>query len=129
MANKMKILCVDDDPMILELMESQLTPRGYEVSTAPDGATGLELVKSATPDLVLLDIMMPGMDGLETLAGIMKINPQVGVIMITALADETIAKKAVELGAFDYIVKPINFDYLETAILVRFIMSRKRGSN
>jgi DNA-binding response OmpR family regulator len=117
-----RILCVDDEPLVLKLMEAQLVPRGYEVFKAPNGATALKLVKEIRPQIVLLDIMMPGMSGIETLAEILKIDPKVGVIMVTAVVDDKIALQAVKLGAFDYVTKPINFDYLETAILVKYIM-------
>ncbi|MFA6411626.1 MAG: response regulator [Syntrophales bacterium] len=117
-----RILCVDDEPLVLKLMEAQLVPRGYEVFTASNGATALRLLKEIRPHIVLLDIMMPVMSGIETLAEIRKIDPNVGVIMVTAVTDDEIARQAIELGAFDYVTKPINFDYLETALLVKYIM-------
>lgn len=118
----LRILCIDDEPLLLKLMEAQLVPRGYEVFKAPSGVMALRLVKEIRPHIVLLDIMMPGMNGIETLAEIRKIDPNVGVIMVTAVMDDEIAQQAVKLGAFDYITKPINFEYLETAILVKYIM-------
>ena len=124
---KIRILCVDDDQMALELMNAQLAPRGYEGFTAPDGVAALHLMKEIRPDFALLDIMMQGMDGIETLAEILKIDPKVGVIMVTAVTDEKTARKAVKLGAFDYIVKPINFDYLEAGILAKHMMQRRKG--
>lgn len=117
-----RILCVDDEPLALKLMEAQLVPRGYDVFKAPDGVTALRMTKEIRPHIVLLDIMMPGMSGLETLAEILKIDPNVGVIMVTAVTDDDVARQAVQLGAFDYITKPINFDYLETSLLVKYIM-------
>jgi DNA-binding response OmpR family regulator len=117
-----RILCVDDEPLVLKLMEAQLVPRGYEVFKAPNGATAVRLVKEIRPHIVLLDIMMPGRSGIETLVEILKIDPNVGVIMVTAVTDDEIARQAVDLGAFDYVTKPINFDYLETALLVKYIM-------
>ena len=124
---KIRILCVDDDQMALELMNAQLAPRGYEVFTASDGVAALHLMKEIRPDFALLDIMMQGMDGIETLAEILKIDPKVGVIMVTAVTDEKTARKAVKLGAFDYIVKPINFDYLEAGILAKHMMQIRKG--
>lgn len=117
-----RILCVDDEPMILELMKAQLAPRGYGVFVAPNGPTALRLVKEIRPQIVLLDIMMPGMDGIEVLTEILKIDPNVGVIMVTAIADCETCQEAVKLGAYDYITKPIDFDYLETTILVKYVM-------
>jgi DNA-binding response OmpR family regulator len=115
-----RILCVDDEPILLKLMQVQLVPRGYEVFVAPDGATALRLVKEVRPQIILLDIMMPGMDGIETLTEILKIDPNVGVIMVTAVTDYETCQQAVKLGAYDYITKPIDFDYLETTILVKY---------
>jgi len=117
-----RILCVDDEPLVLKLMEAQLVPRGYEVFKAPDGATALRLLKEIRPHIVLLDIMMPGMNGIETLAEILKADPNVGVIMVTAVTDDEIARQAVEMGAYDYITKPIDFNYLETTLLIKYIM-------
>ena len=121
-ATPVRILCVDDEPLVLKLMEAQLVPRGYEVFTAPNGATALRLVKEIRPHIVLLDVMMPGMDGMETLGEIRKIDPNVGVIMVTAVTDDEVARQAVQSGAYDYVTKPIDFDYLETSLLVKYIM-------
>lgn len=121
-AAPMRILCIDDEPVALMLMEAQLVPRGYEVFTAPDGPAGIRLVKEIRPHIVLLDIMMPGMSGIETLEEILKIDPAVGVIMITTVTDDETGKQAVAAGAFDYVTKPINFDYLETSLLVKYTM-------
>jgi len=117
-----RILCVDDEPLVLKLMEAQLVPRGYEVFKALNGATALRLVKEIRPPIVLLDIRMSGMDGIETLEEILKIDPNVGVIMVTAVTNDETCQQAIKLGAFDYVTKPIDFDYLETAILVKYIM-------
>jgi len=117
-----RILCVDDEPLVLKLMEAQLVPRGYEVFKALNGATALRLVKEIRPHIVLLDIRMSGMDGIETLEEILKIDPNVGVIMVTAVTNDETCQQAIKLGAFDYVTKPIDFDYLETAILVKYIM-------
>jgi len=117
-----RILCVDDEPLVLKLMEAQLVPRGYEVFVAPNGATALRLVKEIRPQIVLLDVMMPGMGGIETLTEILRIDPNVGVIMVTAVTSCETCQQAVKLGAFDYVTKPIDFDYLETAIIVKYIM-------
>jgi two-component system response regulator (stage 0 sporulation protein F) len=70
---------------------------------------------------VLLDMMMPGMGGIDTLKEIKQIDPGIAVIMVTAVIDAELANRAVELGAFDYITKPINIDYLETCVMVKMI--------
>lgn len=121
-ANPARILCVDDEPFFSTVIEAQLIPLGCEVFKAKNGATALRLVKEIRPHIVLLDIMMPGMNGLETLAEIRKIDPNVGVIMVTSIMDEEIARQALDAGAYDYVTKPINFDYLETTLLIKHIM-------
>ncbi len=116
-----KILVVDDEIEVVRLLKDFLTSKDYEVYTAPNGAEALALVKEVKPDIVLLDIIMPGMGGIDTLKEIKKIDPTTAVIMVTAVIDEELAKRAVNLGAFDYITKPINIDYLETCVLVKMI--------
>jgi len=116
-----RILVVDDEIAIRNLLKEFLSRKGYDVYTAPDGRTAIAEVKEIRPHIVLLDIMMPGMDGLETLKEITKVDPRVGVIMVTAIFDEELGKRAIELGAYDYITKPVSFDYLETVLMVKMI--------
>ncbi len=116
-----KVLVVDDEIEVVQLLKDFLTSKGYEVYTALNGAEALALVKEVKPDIVLLDIIMPGMGGIDTLKEIKKIDPTTAVIMVTAVIDEELANRAVKLGAFDYITKPINIDYLETCVLVKMI--------
>ena len=70
---------------------------------------------------MILDISMPGMSGIDTLKGIKEVDPRVGVIMVTAVADQEVAKKAIGLGAYDYITKPMDLNYLETVVIVKII--------
>ena len=116
-----RILVVDDEVEVVRLLKDFLTSKGYEVYTALNGAEALACVKEVKPDIVLLDIIMPGMGGIDTLKEIKKIDPTTAVIMVTAVIDEELANRAVKLGAFDYITKPINIDYLETCVLVKMI--------
>jgi DNA-binding NtrC family response regulator len=116
-----KILVVDDEIHVVRLLQEFLTSKGYEVYTAMNGAEALVKVKEMKPRIVLLDIMMPGMGGIDTLKEIKKIDPNIGVIMVTAIIDEDLANRAVKLGAYDYITKPINIDYLETCVAVKMI--------
>ncbi len=112
-----KILVVDDEPAVCELLKEFLEARGYGVTTASFGAEALIAVQDERPHLVLLDILMPGMDGLEVLPRIHERNPAVPVIMLTAVGDEGIAREALRRGAFEYITKPVDFSYLELAIV------------
>jgi two-component system, OmpR family, alkaline phosphatase synthesis response regulator PhoP len=109
MINKPKILLVDDDPDIIELLEYNLEKEGFEIATASDGIKALEIAKTFLPDLVLLDIMMPKMDGIETAANMRKM-PELKntfILFLTARSEEYSEVAAFEVGANDYIVKPI----------------------
>jgi len=113
---------VDDDIGVCNMLRRYfLLENRYEVYVAHDGESAVRKVKEVRPHIVLLDIMMPGMGGIDTLKEIKKIDAAAGVIMITALADEELAKKALALGAYDYITKPLDFDYLETVMMVKIV--------
>ena len=88
-----------------------------DVLSTGSGEEALKIVQNQSPDVVLLDIMMPGMDGLECLEKIKKANPKTSVIMITALNDQSRISKAKKLGAFNYILKPFSLSYLETELM------------
>ncbi|MFA5181553.1 MAG: response regulator [Syntrophales bacterium] len=116
-----KILCVDDEPINLMIIEVNLMAEGYEVYKAEDGTVALQMFKEIKPQLVLLDIMMPGISGIDTLKEIKKIDPDVPVIMVSGVTDEATAKSALEYGAYDYVTKPIDFGYLNTTILIKLL--------
>lgn len=104
-----KVLVVDDEEPILELLKYNLEKAGFEVATAGDGVKGVETARKFQPDLVLLDIMMPGMDGVETCRRIREI-PEIQktfVIFLTARSEEYSEVAAFDVGADDYITKPI----------------------
>jgi len=111
-----RILVVDDEPDAVELLQEFLTSKGYEVITASDGEEALRKVKSERPHLILLDVRMPKMNGLEVLRQVRQIDKEVGVIMVTAVNEEETGRQALELGAFDYIVKPLDLEYLEKSL-------------
>ena len=101
------ILVIDDELDMLQLLNRILTQDGYRVLAAADGNYGLNLVKDSNPDLVLLDMMMPGPDGIMTLESIRKIS-NVPVIMVTAKRDTESLRESLDLGADDYIKKPFS---------------------
>jgi len=119
MGEEARILVVDDEEEIRQLVAEFLETRGYSVITAASGPDALTAVKHYHPDLVLMDIMMPRMNGLEALQRIREIDRDVGVIMLTAVEDETIAREAIRREAYDYITKPLDFGYLELAIMTK----------
>jgi two-component system, OmpR family, alkaline phosphatase synthesis response regulator PhoP len=102
-----KILIVDDEPSILNLVSSYLKAEGYEVNTVSDGISALKAVKAFRPDLVILDIMIPGMDGLEVLSHLRR-DSDVYVILLTARTEETDKIIGLSVGADDYVTKPFS---------------------
>jgi two-component system nitrogen regulation response regulator NtrX len=110
------ILIVDDEPSILRSLTGLLADEGFEVMTAANGYEALKTIEKESPDLVLLDIWMPGIDGIETLKEIKKDNPYVQVVMITGHGTIETAVKATKLGAFDFIEKPLSIDKVIVSI-------------
>jgi len=114
-----RILVVDDNQSLRDLLKEFLTTKGYEVYTADNGENALSIVKKTRPHIVFLDIIMPGMDGIECLKCIKEIDKEIGIIMITGIMEEEIANRAVELGALDYITKPFSLAYLKETLLTK----------
>ncbi len=105
---RLRILVVDDQSSVRELLRAVLESDGHEVDDAADGESALEALRSGFHDLVVMDIRMPGLDGVETLSRMKDLSPATGVVMMTAYASVETAVKAMKLGAFDYITKPID---------------------
>jgi DNA-binding response OmpR family regulator len=118
-----KILVVDDEQFIRNALGKFLSAKGYDVYKAQDGDEALSAYQLNRPDIVILDIRMPGKDGVETLRELKEIDPQVNVIMVSAVHEEETAKEAMDEGAFDYITKPIDPNYLELCLNTRLVMS------
>lgn len=102
-----KILVIDDEPSIVKLVTAYLKPEGYEVFTASDGPSGLKAARSFKPDLVILDIMLPGMDGIELLSRLRR-ESEAYVILLTAKTEETDKIVGLSVGADDYVTKPFS---------------------
>ncbi len=102
------ILVIDDEKDILDVMYLALSDDGYQVTTALDGATGLERCREALPRIVITDIRMPGMNGLQVLEAVKKFDPDIEVIVCTAFAEMDLAIQALQLDASDFITKPIS---------------------
>lgn len=102
-----KILVIDDEPSIVNLITAYLKPEGYEVHTAMDGPSGLKAARAFKPDLIILDIMLPGMDGIELLSRLRR-ESEVYVILLTARTEETDKVIGLSVGADDYVTKPFS---------------------
>jgi DNA-binding NtrC family response regulator len=118
-----RILIVDDEPLIIEVL-SEHFKTAYEVETAMNGADALTAVLRERPDVVLLDINMPRMSGVEVLKDIKKIDETIPVIMVTANEQITLAADAFKTGAFGYVPKPFDFRYLDHMIATIFDRAR-----
>ncbi len=102
-----KILVIDDEPSITNLVTAYLKPEGYQVYTAADGPSGLKAARAFKPDVIILDIMLPGMDGLELLSRLRR-ESGVYVILLTAKTEETDKIVGLSVGADDYVTKPFS---------------------
>ena len=109
---KCKLLIVDDEEKMLKYITKRLVRRGYEVCTASNGEEALASMKNNPFEVVLLDILMPAMDGIEVLRKIKKIAPQTAVILVTGHSSATLSAEGKKWGAFDYILKPFDLDDL-----------------
>ncbi|HET7377157.1 MAG TPA: response regulator, partial [Anaerolineae bacterium] len=116
-----KILVVDDEPKIVQLARDYLEHAGFEVVTAPNGKTALAIVRADKPDLIVLDLGLPEMDGLDVTRSIRKFS-NVPIIMLTARAEETDKLIGLEIGADDYMTKP--FSPKELVARVRVVLRR-----
>jgi nitrogen regulation protein NR(I) len=100
------ILIVDDDPQLRQSFEKLLLEEGHGVRTAPSGEVALAMIQAGMPDLVIMDVRLPGMTGLETFVAIRRIEPKLPVIIMTAFGTTETAIEATKMGAFDYVLKP-----------------------
>jgi two-component system response regulator (stage 0 sporulation protein F) len=119
-----KILIVDDQLGIRLLLIEVFNNAGYQTFQASNGKAALEIVKKDPPDLVLLDMKIPGMDGLEILKHIKKINASIKVIMMTAYGELDLIKEATDHGALMHFTKPFDIDELILAVNMQFIEPR-----
>jgi two-component system response regulator (stage 0 sporulation protein F) len=113
---KKKLLIVDDQNGIRVLLMEVFSNEGYETYQASNGKLALEIVRNVTPDLVLLDMKIPGMDGLDILKHIKSMNPAIKVIMMTAYGELDMIKEATDLGAIMHFTKPFDIDELRMAV-------------
>ena len=124
---KERILVVDDEYLIRWSLQQDLAKEGYEVLVAESGEEALRVVRESPPEMVLLDIQLPGIDGVKTLREIKKLDPEIVVIMITAYAMVDTAVAAMKLGAHDYINKPYNLEGVKLSIRKGLETNRLKG--
>lgn len=119
-SSSVRVLVVDDEFAVRDVLERFLGERGYCVQSAHDGQQGLDAIREKTPDVLLLDIYMPGLNGLDVLERMQQegLKPPV-VLTISGAADNESARKSLQLGAHDFLVKPLEFGYLDWAIRLR----------
>jgi DNA-binding response OmpR family regulator len=121
-----RILIVDDESDLLDMLTAYFLSSKYEVDTATNGVEALAAVSQQRPDVVLLDIHMPEMNGIEALKEIMKIDQSIAVIMVTGNTQLSITVDAIRNGAFGYIPKPFDFRYLDHLIAAGLSRFRPR---
>ncbi len=110
------VLVIDDDPLIRKTLSSYLSKKGFEALVAEDGEEGLQKYEERIPDLVILDIRLPDVDGLEVLGRIREKNPNASIIIMTAYDDMKTTIEAIKSGAFEYLVKPLDYVELDLTI-------------
>ena len=111
-----KILVIDDEPTLRESLQIALSASGYEVRTARSGEEGWDLFQRESPDLVLLDHWLPGINGDQVLQRMKEANPEIPVIIMTAQGSVELAVQSMKMGAFDFLVKPFELDQVETLV-------------
>lgn len=121
-----KILIVDDDPDMLTVLRWALAPVG-EVLEACEGLGALRLVEDERPRLILLDVAMPGMSGIEVLRQVRRLDPTAVIVMLTGLCDISVAKEALDCGARAYVTKPFDDSYLRGEVQRLLEITRKKS--
>ena len=119
-----RVLVVDDNPEVRRMLEDGLTSLGYATRTAADGATAVRAVLSEPPDVVLLDVYMPGLSGVGALPTIVALAPNAKVIMISGTSNEDVLKRSLAFGAHDYVTKPFEISSLSRALETALAMRR-----
>ncbi len=114
--DKYRILVVDDEFDVRDILERALAISGYEVKAASGGTVAIELCRTFLPHLVLLDVMMPDLGGIETLQKIRELDKDVKVVMVSGMHDVQAAKESIAMGAIDYITKPFDLRELDSYI-------------
>ena len=123
------VMVVDDEPRVCRLFEKVLREEGYRTIAASSGREALALADEARPDLILLDVVMPGMDGVETLRELRRRGHAAVVVMLTAQGSLQTAREAMLLGAYDYVTKPFNLEFLKAVLRAGLSERSRRREN
>lgn len=111
-----RVLIVDDEPETQEMLNAFLADKGYTAIQAADGEEALRKLKAERPHAMLLDLRLPGVSGLDVLRRLREVDREVAVIVVTAEADEEAGREALKRGAYDFLTKPVDLDYLERCL-------------
>ncbi len=120
-----RVLVVDDEQDIIDILREHLS-KTFDVDTAADGRAALSAVRANPPDVMFLDIHMPGVNGVDVLKSVKELDPTIAVLMVTANADNTLAAEALERGAFSYVPKPFDLRYLDHLVAAALSQGRRR---
>ena len=123
-SGRRRILVVDDESEIRAVLVEYLRGKGFEAFGAGDGQEALGRISEFRPQVVLLDVMMPGLSGVETLRRIKTLHLETAVIMVSGIEDAETARQTLALGAADYVTKPVDFQYLDSVLQVHLFMSQ-----
>jgi len=121
-----RVLVVDDDPDVREVLAEYLASKGFDVAQARGGEEALEHIRESCPEIVLLDITMPGLSGVDTLRRIRALSADTCVVMVSANADVETARQTLALGATDYVPKPVDFGYLDSVLALQALDHMER---
>lgn len=123
-----KVMVIDDEPGVCDILSKVLSKEGYQVRTALSGPEALDIMKSDPAHVTLLDIKMPGMDGIEVLRNIRCVAPEAIVIILTAYGTLETAREALKLGAYDYITKPFDNEFVKAMVREALLEGTKSNS-
>jgi DNA-binding response OmpR family regulator len=126
MTHQGSILIVDDEPDIGTMLTEDLRPRGYKVDVALHGGDAVMLASIERPDAVILDLMLPEISGERIFQQLRELDPSIAIVLLTGMADETVARALLRAGAFDYLRKPPDFERLHAAIALAVAAGREK---
>ena len=125
MTGSPQMLIIDDEAAIREVLTEYFVEQGFLVTAAASGPEALTAFARARPDVVLLDIRMPGMGGFDVLERLRETNPDVAIVMVTANEDVTLARQTLAIGAFDYVAKPFDYEHLHRIVEAAVLYSAR----